>query len=516
MKKILYMAIAATLTLSSCDMDVIPEGSIPDTETLQTVDDYSKFATGLNAMMRSVTSGDYVILSDIQFDDFHAVIGNGNRRMDFYNGQMLPSTGEISSIYSGYYSAIAQCNFLIQNANEKIKENLTPDDAVLMQAALSTAYFYRAYCYSGLADKFCQSYKNCADRDKEGTGLSLQLRYEPTAENDKYPGRSSLTATYNQIVDDLLKAEAGFKAAGDLVPSLCNATTPTEMAAKAMLARVYLNMGEDTKALECCKAVIGTSANPTDYKLIRSQSAFRNMWLRDEGTEVIWLVSADYSHTGSASGIAFCNNDQNPDYIPTNDAMYIFEESDVRWGTWFDNPEIPYRNGEQKTITNSGGSEMVFLFCKYPGNPLLQPSGATGSNFINMPKPLRLGEIFLIAAEASYNLNDEATAREYLKEMDSARSAGCYKASLTGTDLIDAIRNERHRELMGEGMRQADLKRWNIGFTRSDAQDGKASIVVSNNRNIQYTAGDYRLTWPIPQHELDANPQIVNQQNPGY
>lgn len=516
MKKILYMTVAALMmSLSSCDMDLEPQGAIPDTDALNTVSDYENFNNGLNAMMRGITSGDYVILSDVQLDDFNAVIGNGNRRMDFYNGQILPSTGEIGSIYSGYYSMIAQTNFFLGYAVEKMKDtSLTPDNAALMKRYTGQAYFFRAYCYSCLADKFCQSYKNCGDRDKAGTGLSMQLTYSPTADNSTYPGRSSLVDTYQQIVSDINSAISlisEYEKSAEVEPA-SNDIYVNSDAAKALLARVYLNMGKDVEAASTAKEIIDTNR----YILISNKKSFHDMWFRDSGSEIIWKVSADFSHTGNASGAAFCNNEQNPDYVPNNAAVYLFDENDTRWYAWFDNDDNENKAAKQKTIVNSGGSASVFLFAKYPGNPILQPTGASGSNFINMSKPLRIGEVYLIAAEANANMGEVAKAKEYLSLIERARSAGGNINKLDGSALMEEIYNERHRELMGEGMRQADLKRWNIGFTRSDAFDGTNNIIISNYRNIQYSAGDYRLTWPIPQHEMDANPQLAGQQNPGY
>lgn len=500
--------------LASCDMDVQPQGAIPDTETLVNVSDYEDFNNGLYALMRSITSGDYVVLSDVQLDDFNAVIGNGNRRMEFYNGQVQPSTGEIGAIFSGYYSAIAQTNFFIQNVTEKMKETtLVPSDLNNIKRWAGQAYFFRAYCYSGLADKFCQSYKNSTNRDAEGTGLSLQLVYAPTADNTTYLGRSSLTNTYGQIVADLTAAISlltEYEKEGD-APVSDNKYVSSD-AAKALLARVYLNMGMDQEAAELAMELI----NSKRYELISQKRAFHEMWFRDSGTEIIWKVGAEYSYHGSPTGDAFCNNEQNPDYVPNNAAVYLFEENDTRWYAWFDNDINENISAKEKNITNSGGTASMFLFAKYPGNPILQPNGASGSNFINMGKPLRIGEIYLIAAEAYANLGDEAKAKEQLAALEKARSTGHNINKLSGTNLIEELYDERHRELMGEGLRQADLKRWNIGFVRSDAYDGQNSIIISNYRNIQYNAGDYRLTWPIPQHEIDSNPQVAKQQNPGY
>ena len=516
-KKIIIILIAIT-ALCSCSMDRLPEGQIPDAEALVSAKDYERFGIGLHSIARVVTSGDYVILSDIQLDDFVAILGNGNRRMDFYNGQITPSTGEIASIYAGFYSMIAQANFLLGHASEALSANtFSAEEKLIIERAAGQAYFFRAFCYSALADRFCPSYIHCDKRAEAGTGLSLQLTYAPTADNSKYPGRSPLTETYEQIVKDLKTAIQMLEDYEQQTAQVLGSEKSfvTSDAAKALIARVYLNMGEYELAAEYAQELAplnGTSR----YPLISNRKTYYNMWRNDTGSEIIWLVSGTYSYHGSATGVAFCNNEQNPDYVPNDDAILLFDVDDTRWYAWFENDDAANNAAKQKTIRTTTGSADLFLFAKYPGNPALQDGVSLGSNYINLMKPLRIGEMHLIAAEANFMLNKEQEAKEYLRAMANARNSGQYSASLTGTTLLEKIRDERRRELMGEGMRQADLKRWNIGCTRSGAFDEQNSVTISNNRNMSYEAGDYRLTWPIPQHEMDINPNLKGQQNVGY
>lgn len=500
MKKIYIILSTIILTFASCNMDLEPQGVIRDDEALVTIADYESFTNGLYTMMRSVTSGDFVVLSDIQLDDFHAVIGNGNRRMQFYNGVITPTIGEIASIYAGYYSVIAQTNFFIERADEKIKaSSLSPANLARMKNYSGVAHFIRAYCYNALADKFCGSYKNAADIDAPDAGLSLQLTYSPTADNKTYPARSSMKATYAQILDDLAAALSGISYAEQYEKTnpTSNSNYITSDAVKALLARVNLNMGNDDLAYNYAKEVIDTQRYP-----LTNSSNFATLWNKDTGSEVIWQVQAEFAHHGSATGVAFMSAMTNADYVPTKDCILLFDENDIRWMTWFD----------ENNVENSGGKASMFYFSKYPGNSELYASGAS-SNYVNKAKPFRSAELYLIAAEACCNLNKDTEANSYLKTIEDARYAG-YPGMLTGTALLAEIQNERHRELIGEGFRLSDLKRWNLGFTRSEAWEGGDGVIVANNKNLHYDSDDYRLVWPIPQHEMDANPQV--KQNPGY
>ncbi len=502
--KNIYLALLSVmLTLASCNMELTPAGEILDERALQTTEDYGKFTIGILSQMRGVTSGDYVVLSDIQLDDFHAVIGNGNRRMDFYNGSFTPSTGEIGSYFSSFYAVIAQTNFFLGKAEQKMSEpGLTPDNEALMHNYLGQVYFIRAYCYNALADKFCPSYKNTTDLDAEGVGLSLQLTYSPTADNKTYPARSSMRATYEQICADLDSAQAHllkYETEKNVTPA-SNNSRPTSDAVKALKARVCLNMGNDAEAFRLAEEVLNT-----DRYALTDRNNFKTLWTDDKGSEVIWLVEADFTYHGSATGSAFASNTQNSDYVPTNDCIYLFDENDTRWNNWF----------EETRISNSGGEATGYRFVKYPGNPELYAQSA-GSNYTNKAKPLRSSELCLIASEAGANLNDLSKANYYLRLLKETRINRYRHTNLLGAELMAEIQDERHREMIGEGSRLADLKRWQLGFTRGEVWEGTDNVIVSNYQNQHYDATDYRLVWPIPQHEMDANPQLKGQQNPGY
>ncbi|RHO66578.1 RagB/SusD family nutrient uptake outer membrane protein [Parabacteroides sp. AF48-14] len=83
---------------------------------------------------------------------------------------------------------------------------------------------------------------------------------------------------------------------------------------------------------------------------------------------------------------------------------------------------------------------------------------------------------------------------------------------------MSEIRTERWKELFCEGYRMMDLKRWNVEMRRTPAQNSSFIVLpgAENGENMVKEAGNYRFVWPIPQAEIDANPQIKDQQNPGY
>jgi starch-binding outer membrane protein, SusD/RagB family len=120
-------------------------------------------------------------------------------------------------------------------------------------------------------------------------------------------------------------------------------------------------------------------------------------------------------------------------------------------------------------------------------------SGKWATQYSNLPV-LRLAEMYLIRAESNFRLGTSLGATP-LSDINTLRSRVglADKASIA----LDDILKERKLELAHEGHLIHDIKR--LGLTA----DG-----------IDFT--DNRMVFPIPRRELDANPGLSGQQNPGY
>ena len=130
------------------------------------------------------------------------------------------------------------------------------------------------------------------------------------------------------------------------------------------------------------------------------------MWRYDEADEIIWKVAMSSDSYGGSLGNVFLNYNgatYNPQYIFSEQILNLYESNDFRTSVFCAQQE------------NSAGNT-VYMIVKYPGNPNLD--GGLQQNFINMPKPLRLSEVYLIRAEAYYNLGKatEASPRPYSTE----------------------------------------------------------------------------------------------------
>ena len=116
---------------------------------------------------------------------------------------------------------------------------------------------------------------------------------------------------------------------------------------------------------------------------------------------------------------------------------------------------------------------------------------------------IRLGEIYLIYAEACMNLGQANTALPKLKELTD-RAGVSAPSSVTADFLLE----ERARELMWEGHRRTDLIRYGKFTTPSFLWTYKGGTFTGQGFD------DYMKIFAIPSSELASNPEL--HQNPGY
>ena len=153
----------------------------------------------------------------------------------------------------------------------------------------------------------------------------------------------------------------------------------------------------------------------------------------------------------------------------------------------------------------------IYVLNKFPGNATLNKTGADAEHtYLNIDKPFRIAEQYLIAAEASYRLGNTSDAQNYLNTLRQAR--GLVATTKTGTELFQLIKDEWFREFIGEGQRLDGLKRWGEGFSRKGQtmQNGELIMQANKDRNIELTVDskDQRFVWEIPYNDLLANKNL--------
>ncbi|TAJ54668.1 MAG: RagB/SusD family nutrient uptake outer membrane protein, partial [Chitinophagaceae bacterium] len=145
------------------------------------------------------------------------------------------------------------------------------------------------------------------------------------------------------------------------------------------------------------------------------------------------------------------------------------------------------------------GGKNVKVINKYPNN----------NNYTI--KVVRLSEVYLIAAEASYQTGNIPQALTYVNQVATRRDAAFAGYASAGAQVLEDILTERRKELAFEGHRFWDLVRYNRDVVRVNVNGN-----YPGNVPLTIAKDNFRRILPIPQTELDANPNIKSQQNTGY
>ena len=137
------------------------------------------------------------------------------------------------------------------------------------------------------------------------------------------------------------------------------------------------------------------------------------------------------------------------------------------------------------------------------------PSTSSASTF-NADRPIfRMGDMYLLAAEAYYRMGDTGKALGLVNEVRQRAGAPAFGA-ITMKDIID----ERARELMWETVgRRSDLIR--VGqFTEPTVDKYVGVSHAQQASDFVYDATGKTIVLPIPASVMSLNPQLT--QNSGY
>lgn len=489
---ILYTLLSAVL-FSSC-LDKEPYDSVPADKSITTVEQADQAVIGIYSAFKSsaLYSGLLTILPDLQCDYVYAVNGYSNTYGDIWRGELLATNNEITSVYGTLYGIIAQCNFVL-DAMDKMKPGIQDDDQLdHLEQLYGEAYFARALCYSELIKLFCNAYESEAQAQNE-LGVVLVSHYK----SDEPMRRSSLADSYAFVLRDLERAAAFLTVPEDM--AVYNTGYFNEYTAYALRARIALYMRQWDEAEKYATKVIDSEQyllSSCSEQISSGVSYYDYMWQYDQSTEVIWKVLFETTSYGGALGRIFFNYDfrsYTPDYVPAAWVLDLYDSRDLRASSFFRTATTGYAHGLQWP-----------LLYKYFGNADFMQQNIL---HVTMPKVLRLSEQYLIRAEAYVNKstpNYTAAAKDIATLRSARYQTKVNTVALNESNAMTLIEEERVKELYMEGFRLMDLKRWHKGFKRTPQTE-----TLTNGNKLEYLPGDVRLTWPIPQHELESpNAQI--------
>jgi hypothetical protein len=300
-------------------------------------------------------------------------------------------------------------------------------------------------------------------------GIPIKLDGEITS-----PTRNTVAEVYTQILADLNLAKTKLNA--DVAPY--NFTVD---AVNALLSRVYLYQGDNANAEASATAVISTN----HFTLVDDLTTLWSTSGTDE--EIFTLNLLPVESKGSDNlGQIFNPGIGYGDVRVTKDLRDMFTDpADKRIPATF----YQYTNGE-------------YYVNKYPGE-----NDVPG---LASPKIIRYAEVFLNRAEARAKQGKYGLA---LADIDVIRDrAGLASiGAVPDANVLTEVLNERRRELAFEGQRSFDIFRNDQSLVRVQCNTG-LEVNVSGNCTVD-KASNLRI-YPIPQRELDANKNMV--QNEGY
>ncbi|WP_337482561.1 RagB/SusD family nutrient uptake outer membrane protein [Prevotellamassilia timonensis] len=554
LKAIFCSALALPL-FTSCELDQLPTDSLTDQESWKTYNDATNQYNGLLAILRSDISGSNAYLTDVMSDLFNQRLTSASYGQE-HSWRFTGSQFGGDAIWANNYSVILQANFILQNIGKfENSSTLSDQQKANIYNIKATAYFARAYAYSRMITRYCKDY------EPETAANELGLPIVETVSSEAKPARASLQTTCDTIEANLNHAMAYFDKVAEYNDGAepkarieSSIYKPNADCVTALRARFYLYEHKFDQAIEEAETIRNT------YSLASGSREMLNLWILDEGSEIIYEPLQTPDELSGSYGIFLSYNlvtsdlsntefkGMNPDFLPTKGLVDLYSDQDVRRKVYFSYPKDGYntfnlgfgtQSGYQLLTfdqllgvsadisTTSGDTESGVVFTKYVGNPTLRKQNVWYAQNYNMTKAFRASEAYLIIAEANLRKAnpDEAAARDALNELRRNRfegetdydgSADYIGDDVTGAALVKVMQDEWTREFVGEGFRLDNLKRWHLGFKRMAAQQFQNPVLVSTPgwQDLEVEANNIRFTWPIPQQETQANKNI--KQNEGY
>lgn len=376
-----------------------------------------------------------------------------------------------STAWTRYYNAIFRANLVIDEVPA------IPMDEARKAVIIGEARFLRISGYLSLYDLF---------------GPTPLITTSRVSSDDR-PAKATEEEFIQFVTEEL-------KGAADLLPKTqTQYGRATKGAALAFLAKFYLNLKNWPKTVETAQAVEGlgvyglyTGASRTDLFKIENEVNNEFIYVRPHiaqpglGTNYLGHVAPpNYKFKGSAKT-------NYATQLKTLSGFYnSFHPADQRRNAFI----TSYENTNGQIVTLGNDDARSF---KFP-----EDLPATGADMGNDFPVVRYADILLSHAEALNEIN--GPTQEAIDLINTVRVKAGVPLLVLGDfaakeTLRDHILKERGWEFFSEELRRQDLVR-----------HGK---FIEYGKNRGKIAFDYQVRYPIPQSEIDRNPNL--KQNDGY
>lgn len=487
-------------SLSSCVndwLDVAPSDGTDADAALTSSSDLDAARTGMYKALKGNSSFvDYYGQQFFVYGDVHAGddyqynnIGGSNRASFYYdmNYQTASEFNTSTVSWQSPYVVIGRANRIIAAAEGGKLSDAVEAKAKIEQYAAESKVL-RALAHFDLVRIYGKPYT-----EDQGASLGVPLVTEVLESNAK-PARSTVAEVYAQVVKDLTEAISSNALATETKPGYVSV-----WGAKAILSRVYLNMGDYANALSVAEDIIKNSG-----AALWTRDQYLKAWDASTPNESEFLFRLNVAGSDDNNDLNGIGNLQQRDGYKEMVAtkkfvdMLTSDPKDVRNEMF-----LPAKAEKEVAVY---GTNKVFL-------NKLRGQGGDLRNVTIVPI-IRLSEVYLTAAECAFRNNDKTKAVEYLNELVKNRTTT--EASLATVDNItlDRILIERRKELIGEGQRYFDALRNNETITRYTSEADKGWHKTLSKEAQSFNRDYFKAIAAIPQAEINANPNI--KQNTGY
>lgn len=497
--KVMGCAILAA-SLSSCVndwLDVAPSDGTDADAALTSSSDLDAARTGMYKALKGNSSlvdyygQQFFVYGDVHAgDDYQYNNLGGSNRASFYYDMNYQTASEFNTntvSWQSPYVVIGRANRIIAAAEGGKLSDAVEAKAKIEQYAAESKVL-RALAHFDLVRIYGKPYT-----EDQGASLGVPLVTEVLESNAK-PARSTVAEVYTQVVKDLTEAISSNALATETEPGYVSV-----WGAKAILSRVYLNMGDYANALSVAEDIIKNSG-----AALWTRDQYFKAWDAGTPNESEFLFRLNVSGSTDNNDLNGIGNLQGRDGYKEMVATKKFvdmlsaDANDVRNDMF-----LPATADKEVAAF---GTNKVYL-------NKLRGQGGNLRNVTIIPI-IRLSEVYLTAAECAFRTNDKAKAVEYLNDLVKNRTTSASALATESDITLDRILIERRKELIGEGQRYFDALRCNETIVRytSDADKGWHKTL---SKEAQSFDRDYfKAIAAIPQAEINANPNI--KQNTGY
>lgn len=421
----------------------------------QTLDDFQAIMDDYNQM----NLGAYPDLGNVGDDNFYftdaylASITATQRNGYLWEKDVYQGAPGYS--WASGYSVIEYCNITLDGLNKLNASSISSSQAEYNNVK-GSALFYRTLAFYMLAEDFCKPY----NIKTAGTDLGIVLRM--TSDVTAKSTRSTVAQTYQQMISDI-------KTAIGLLPTIPKyQMRPSKPAANALLAKIYLEMG--------------------DYK---NAEIYANSSLEDFNT----LLDFNSSSVSPSGFFTF------PGY-PDNPEISFYSTQGIEASALV--AAISASNVDSTLIKSYDSNDLRKTCFYYQRGDGTYGFKGTYSATLNLFCGIASDEVYLIRAESRARSNNLDGAKSDLNTLLIKRYVtGTYVPITTNdqTALLSKILLERRKELPFTGqLRWEDLRRLN--------QDPNNAIILTRvSKGVTYTLSpnDPRYVLPIPDQEIQLS-----------